>query len=191
MVSHPPNPRPRHASGLVHSVDPDKKHANMLPNATHHDPPTHPLLKISWGRLSSTRSSRTAKSFFLGGGLEGQLGLAVEDLRDNVFYPPPTPGTSRPPRVHPPPHLCHPLRHPPPTRAGSWQEGAPLAGALPAAGCEGRADRRRCRGALSSDWVPITGTVCECPQAAERLTAVHELQAGDERGMGNSMSMRM
>ena len=48
---HAPPPRPRHARGLVHSVDPDEKHANVLPNATHLDPPTDPLLKKILGTL--------------------------------------------------------------------------------------------------------------------------------------------
>ena len=100
---------------------PDNKHVNVLPNTTHLDPPTDPPLKNFLGTLEQQEVCTYGQLLFVWGGLEAHLGLAVEDLRDDVFNPPPTPGSSRPPRVHPPSHLLHPLGGGSPTLVGPWR----------------------------------------------------------------------
>ena len=86
----PPAGQDRQGAPFTHWT-PDKKHVNVLPNTNHLDPPTDPLLKKFLGPLSSKRSPRMANSLWWGGGLEAHLGLALEDLRDDVFRRPPSP----------------------------------------------------------------------------------------------------
>ena len=66
-----------------------------------------------------------------------------------------------------------------------------MAGALLVGAAEGRADGRRCPRALGNRWVAAARTTCECLAAAEPRAAVQQRQVGEERGMDNSMSMRM
>ena len=69
---------------------PDKKDLNMLPNTTHFDPPTVMPLKTILGIFGQQEIPKYGQVLFVrGGGLEAHLGLAVEDLRNHVFTPPP------------------------------------------------------------------------------------------------------
>ena len=91
---YPPPPCQDMQGALVTQWTPDKKHAKMLANAT------------KFLGMLEQQQGPTYAPLFLGGGLEAHLGLAVEDLRDDIFNPRP----ARPPRVHSPPRPSHPLR---------------------------------------------------------------------------------
>ena len=47
---------------------PDKKHVNVLPNTTHLDPPTDPLLKKFLGTLEQQEVPTYGQLLFVGGG---------------------------------------------------------------------------------------------------------------------------
>ena len=138
----PPPPRAKACKGPCSlSGPPTKSMPTCCPTPPTSTPPRTRRSRNFWGRLSSRRSPHMANSFFLGG-WEAHLGLAVEDLQDDVLNPLIPAALAAPPRVHPPPHLRHPLRGRSPPRAGPWLGGGPLAGAVPAGVGEGRADGR-------------------------------------------------
>ena len=66
-----PPPRPRHARGPVHSVDPRQK---VCQRAAQHHPPTAPLLKKFLGTLEQQEAPTYGQLLVFWGGLEGHLG---------------------------------------------------------------------------------------------------------------------
>ena len=131
------------------------------------------------------------RGFLWGGaGLEAHLGLAVEDLRDDVFYPPPqAPGEASPPVCpHHPTFVTRSAAglHPVPVHGGEvvlWRRPHHLKLA--------KAERRRgCPGAVGNRWVLAAGTVCLLLAATERVAAVPQREASDERRPEHPLPLR-
>ena len=160
---------------------PHKKHVNVVPNTTHLDPCTDPVLKNFLGTLGLQEDPTYGQLLFVGGGgLEAHLGLAVEDIRMMFSTPKP--------RVKQPPPMC---RHHPTFIASGRQASNPWGPWRGGCAVEGRADGRGCPGAVGNRWVPAAGMACKRLAAAKLRADVPQRQACEERWMEHLLSLRV